>query len=96
MNSKSVTMRFCMDPTNGTQPPSTSSYFAPMVADRLHVRAEEIMGSNSIGNIWLQFWLEKWLDSATFHGQGSTKRWTLGCVNPASWLPLAVGRVHAT
>ena len=24
-------------------------------------------------------------------------RWSIGCVNPASWLPLAVGaRVHAT
>ena len=24
--------------------------------------------------------------------QGSTKRWALGCVNIASWLPLAAGR----
>ena len=23
--------------------------------------------------------------------QGSAKRWTLGCMNPASWLPLAAG-----
>ena len=52
VNSQSVTMRFCLDNTNATHPPSTSSYFAPMVADRLHVRAEEIMGSYSIGKIW--------------------------------------------
>ena len=32
------------------------------------------------------------------HLQGSAKRGTLGCANPASWLPQAVGggRVHAT
>ena len=26
-----------------------------------------------------------------FFVQGSAKRWALGCVNPASWLPLAAG-----
>ena len=50
VNSQSVTMRFCLDNTN-----ATSSYFAPMVADRLHVRAEEIMGRYSrgkFGMVW--------------------------------------------
>ena len=26
-----------------------------------------------------------------YNEQGWAKEWTLGCVNPASWLPLAVG-----
>ena len=29
--------------------------------------------------------------TATWYLQGSAKRWALGCVNSASWLPLAAG-----
>ena len=30
--------------------------------------------------------------TARYYIQGSAKRWALGCMNPASWLPMAMGR----
>ena len=44
---------------------------------------------NSVFHYFIIFEVEVW--RLVLNLQGSAKRWAPGCVNPASWLPLATG-----
>ena len=60
------------------------------------VDAEERLARRICGGRKRKFVSEK-RKKGNYYRDRLKERWALGCVNPASWLPLAaVGRVHAT
>ena len=51
-----------------------------------------VMAAESDGDVTVARKKERAKSTTQIGGvQGSAKRWALGCVNPTSWLPLAMG-----